>query len=541
MERDGQRLTDATPGVPVHDRIQARGVPAGAWLGLLLVLAAALRFLRLGGQSLWLDEVLSVTRARTILAEGLHAQLLNGHGPLYFYLVAPILPLEPNEFLLRLPSALFGVGLVLVMYFLGREFGGRRSGLIAAAVTAVSPYAIWYSQEARYVNLFMLLAAISLLCVRRFERGGRRDLFLYVVSTVLMLLSFVGGVFLLLAQNLWVFLFSNARAATLRRWVLAQALVALVFVPWLIRAYEISVNVNLLSDLGSSDFSGAEFKAGYPRSTQPIQMGYAFLVFGVGYSFGPSTQDLHHNLSLQTVKAKALPVMVAVVLIGLVGLAGLVRSLRQSWRDTVLLVLCVVSPVLGAYVIASVSLIAFNVRYTSAAFPAFVLLFSAGLAWWKDRRFGGLVLAGVAAVLAVSLFNHYANTEYFKEDSRGAATLLKQVRRPGERLLVGPSVIPFEYYYHQSFERWNQVELRTQPPSVAQEAESPTRVWVAATRTWQSPDFQSFLNRMSSCYPVETRYDLPGYELLVYRVGSPKRPVTCVLEEGHGDDARAGS
>jgi 4-amino-4-deoxy-L-arabinose transferase-like glycosyltransferase len=537
VERAADATLRATP-----QRTEARAWPAGAGLGLVLVLAAALRFLRLGGQSLWVDEILSIARARSILTDGLDVQLLNGHGPVFFYLLAPFLALDPSEFFLRLPSALAGVGLVLVVYLLGKELDDRRAGLVAATLTAVSPFALWYSQEARYVNLFMLLAATSLLFMRRIERGGGfRDLLLYAVSTLLMLLSFVGGVFLLLAQNLWILFFSKARAVTLRRWFVAQGLVALVFVPWLIRAYEINLDVNPFVDSGTADFSVAEIRTGYPRSTQPIQIGYVLLVFGVGYSFGPSTQDLHHNPSLQPVMARAAQVAAGVALIGLVGLAGLVRSIRRSWRDTILLILCVVCPILGAYVLASISQIAFNVRYTSAAFPAFVLLLSSGLLWWKDRLpLGGLVLAGVVAVFGVALFNYYANPEYSKEDSRGAARLLERLRRPDERLVVGTSAIALEHYYRQPFERWNQVELLADRPSEAPGAGPPARIWLAATRTWQNPEFQTFLDRMGSCYLVERRYELPGYELLAYRVGSPQRPVSCTLVKTSGGRSRGG-
>jgi 4-amino-4-deoxy-L-arabinose transferase-like glycosyltransferase len=531
-------------GAP-NDRItREAGATSGrapaAWLTGILVTAAALRFLRLSGQSLWLDEVLSIARARTILVEGFDTQLLNGHGPLFFYLLAPLLALNhPTEFLLRLPSALFGVGLVLVMYFLGREFDGRRGGLVAAFVTAVSPFAIWYSQEARYVNLFMLLAALSLLFARRFDRGLRDQAF-YVVSTLLMLFSFVAGVFLILAQNAWFLLIAKARGPALRRWLLAQVVVALLFLPWFVRAYGIDLVIDPLSEEGSSNFSVAELKAGYPRATQPLQIGYVFLVYGVGYSFGPSTQDLHHNPNLQPVRAKAAQVVAAVALIGLVGVGGLARSLRRSPRDAALLVLCVACPILGAYLMSSVSQIAFNVRYTSAAYPAFALLFSAGLLWWKERfPVGALVLAGVGVMLGVSLFNNYGNPEYFKEDSRGAARLLEQLRKPEERVVVGASVIPFEYYYHKPFERWNQVELLREPAPADPASRGPDRVWVAATRTWQSPGFQSFLDGMRACYPVENRYVLPGYEILSYRLSSTNRPATCTLEAARTAQARA--
>jgi 4-amino-4-deoxy-L-arabinose transferase-like glycosyltransferase len=528
------------PVARLNGRLRGKALPPFAiLLSAVLLGAAGLRFFRLGHQSLWLDEILSVDRARTLFTEGLDAQLLNGHGPLFFYLIAPLMPLHPGEALLRLPSALLGIGLVAAMYVLGKEFDDRRGGLVAAAVTALSPYAIWYSQEARYVSLFMVLAALSLVFMRRLMRGTDRDLALYIVVTILMLLSFVGGIFLLIAQNVWMLLLSKARAPTLRRWVLGQAIVLLVFVPWLVRAYRIDVNP--LTEAEDHDFSVATLRAGYPRATEPMQLGYVFLVFGVGYSFGPSTNVLHHDPTLEPVKAAAVQIVAAVALIGMVGLAGILRMAKRSWRDATLVALGVVAPVLGAYLLASVSRIAFNVRYTSGAFPAFILFMSAGLLWWKERfRVGGVVVGGLLAVVGMSLVNHYANPDYFKEDSRGVARLLEQQRRPEERVLVGASLIPLEYYYHRPLERWSRVSVVQHPPPASPSPADPARVWVAATRTWQSHDFQRFLDAMDGCYPVDARYELPGYEVLAYQVGASPNPANCTLVESGKTRGRGG-
>ena len=52
---------------------------------------------------------------------------------------------------------------VPVAYLLGAELRGRRAGLAAAALVAVNPMLLWYSQEARAYALFSLLTAVSLL------------------------------------------------------------------------------------------------------------------------------------------------------------------------------------------------------------------------------------------------------------------------------------------------------------------------------------------------------------------------------------------
>ena len=63
---------------------------------------------------------------------------------------------------LRSLSALFGIATVFVAYLAGARLFSRAAGLVVAALTAVSPFMVWYSQEARSYALFMLLAALSI-------------------------------------------------------------------------------------------------------------------------------------------------------------------------------------------------------------------------------------------------------------------------------------------------------------------------------------------------------------------------------------------
>src|SRR5690606_29296999 len=77
---------------------------------------------------------------------------------------------------LRSLSALAGVATVPIACLLGTELRDRRAGLLAAALVAVNPMLLWYSQEARAYALVVLLCAVSLLyCARLLRRGGRGD------------------------------------------------------------------------------------------------------------------------------------------------------------------------------------------------------------------------------------------------------------------------------------------------------------------------------------------------------------------------------
>ena len=106
---------------------------------------------------------------------------------------------------IRSLSALCGVALVPVLYLCGRELVSRRAGVVAAALAAVSPFMIWYSQEARSYMLFALLGALSFLYTARAERTrGGRDLALWAVFSALAVLTHFFAIFLLAPEAAWL-------------------------------------------------------------------------------------------------------------------------------------------------------------------------------------------------------------------------------------------------------------------------------------------------------------------------------------------------
>lgn len=173
----------------------------------LIVLAAALRLPTLGRQSYWYDEVITVDlvhRGLRGLFGGIRAD--ESTPPLY-YVVAWFWArvFGTGETGLRLLSALAGIAAVPVAYLCGRVLVSARAGLAAAALAAVSPVLIWYSQEARAYSLFVLLSSLSFLfflCSR--ERASKRNLALWSVSSCLALATHYFAVFLVVIEAAWL-------------------------------------------------------------------------------------------------------------------------------------------------------------------------------------------------------------------------------------------------------------------------------------------------------------------------------------------------
>jgi mannosyltransferase len=194
-------------GEAVRSRSRVFWIVAG-----LTVLAAALRFATLGVQSYHHDEI--VTASRVLRGSFWHAMDAVGFSesapPLYYALAWLWTQVTgTGEVGLRSVSALAGVATVPVAFMLGAQLRGPRTGIVAAALVAVNPMLVWYSQEARVYAVLILLTALSLLYfLRALEEGRRRDFVAWGIASALALATHYFAAFLLAAEALWL----------LRRW-----------------------------------------------------------------------------------------------------------------------------------------------------------------------------------------------------------------------------------------------------------------------------------------------------------------------------------
>jgi mannosyltransferase len=197
-------------------------------VGLVLV-AAVLRFATITSQSYWLDESQAVHELRLPFGAMLHAwSTTEWNPPLYLLIAWPWAKvLGTGEFALRSLSAVLGIAVVPLLYLSGRELISSRAGLVAAALAAVNPFLIWYSQEAREYMLLVALCSASLWCFARAWRQptGRALLWWAVVCALALLTQYFAG-FLIAAEGLALVYRARSRAS-----VGALAAMAVVLAP----------------------------------------------------------------------------------------------------------------------------------------------------------------------------------------------------------------------------------------------------------------------------------------------------------------------
>jgi mannosyltransferase len=172
-------------------------------------LGAVLRFATLGAQSYHHDEIVTASRVlRVGFGHAMDAVGFSESAPPLYYALAWLWTqvAGTGEWGLRSLSAVAGVATIPVAFFVGRELRGERAGLLAAALVAVNPMLLWYSQEARAYSLLCLFCALSLLyCVRAMDRergakGDRRDFVLWGAFSALALATHYFAVFPLIAE-----------------------------------------------------------------------------------------------------------------------------------------------------------------------------------------------------------------------------------------------------------------------------------------------------------------------------------------------------
>lgn len=189
-----------------HPRV---GSLSSLWVPCALVLlAAAIRFSTLDLQSLWYDEAFTpVHTLHTSLFATLRAVARTENSPPLWYLLewAFWRVLGNGAVALRFLSALTGMASVAIGWGIGAELSGRRAAILTAALIAVNPLFVWYSQEARVYGLFVFTVSLALLCFLRADRDPSASrMAAFALSGALALLSHYFAVFLLIPMCLWL-------------------------------------------------------------------------------------------------------------------------------------------------------------------------------------------------------------------------------------------------------------------------------------------------------------------------------------------------
>jgi len=197
-----------------------------------LLLAFFLRLINLN-QSLWLDEAFQYKSTYFFsLKDLLTVYLPNDFNPPLSYLINFFFnrAFGWSEVALRLPSVIFGVLTVWLVYKLGRLlFNKQKPAIFASLLLATAPLHLYYSQEARMYSLVTLAVTGSIWALISFLKTNRHLLW-YIFFSILVIYSHYLAWFIFPAHLAITFLLKRSQLKTL---ILSQLLSFLAFLPWL--------------------------------------------------------------------------------------------------------------------------------------------------------------------------------------------------------------------------------------------------------------------------------------------------------------------
>jgi mannosyltransferase len=185
-----------------------------AWAVGLAMIAATLRFATLRVQSFGDDELYTVWLTRMGLGDMLRTiPESESTPPLYYLLVwgwAQVF--GTGEIGLRSLSALLGTATVVVAWQAARVLVSLRAALFVAALVAVHPLFVWFSQEARSYALLLPLTGLTLwLFARALRRTSAKALTWWGLVSALAVGTHYFALFLIIPEAVWLIAVARPR------------------------------------------------------------------------------------------------------------------------------------------------------------------------------------------------------------------------------------------------------------------------------------------------------------------------------------------
>jgi mannosyltransferase len=495
---------------------------------LLLLAAFALRLYRLDHQELWGDEAHSAYVSKLPLPSAVSPRT-ETNPPLYHLLLSLWVRLTGSSvFALRFLSLVLGVLTVPLVYRLARLAFGVSVGLLAALLCAISPFQVYYSQEARMYALATFVTTLSMFFLARIASGqrgpsrprrGLKDLWIYpategrprpdfaseqslagagtplgsnsrgpsrprrfsgnlrsldvlwiayFLATAAAIFTHYYALFVVVAENALLIALWRRNREGLRRWLVVQAALVLAYLPWVL------AQMNFLSGKASARFD---------ELTLPVLLNIVTRSL-VAFSVGTTVETpLGYYLTLAFLLPAAL------------GLAA--ASRRQAnedhWQPWLLLVWLVI-PLACAWLINPIMPF-FQERYLLVIAPAFIILVARGLkrcpelveGWMGDRSSWALTLGLVFVIFAsfYSLHNWFLDDAYTKGEYELTMDYVRDHAQQGDLLLLNNPLQDalFDYYRPPgvSYHLLSRHDLRSEQradQALAALTEGYSRVWL---------------------------------------------------------------
>lgn len=176
-------------------------------LCLIIFIAAFLRLYSLSTPSFSSDDIKSIEKSEKVCVSTIVEGAKRGGHHLLYFLVLHYwrLMAGSSEFALRLPTAIFGILSVFVLFKLSSLIFDNKTSLIGALLLAVNPEHFFPSFALKQYTLTLLLALTSLYLLLRAFRESRTILWTaFGISNVALLYTHKSAIFVVLTEIFYI-------------------------------------------------------------------------------------------------------------------------------------------------------------------------------------------------------------------------------------------------------------------------------------------------------------------------------------------------
>ncbi len=389
---------------------------------LIILMGSILRLIGLN-QSLWLDEAINVLATKNFSLIGMITDYarFDFHPPGYFFILWTWAKLfGTSEIAVRVPSAVFGLITIYLVFLIGQKIYSRNLGLLAAFLLAINPLHIYYSQEARMYSLAAMAVIINIYLVIKLIKEEKVGWVYLIGSNFLILMS--DYVAYLIFPAIFVFLLLTRKLLTLKRWFYSLIIPCLLGVWWLpIFLSQLNIGSTTANNLPIWKM----IVGGFDLKTVPLTL-VKFIIGRISYP---------DKLIYYSALIPVCLLFIWLLLRGYKKAMTFYKNLLSSWLVVPIILASLISLVIPIYEY-------FRLLYI---LPAFIILVALGIFSYQ-RNLRNTFFVVITAVEIFSSLIYLFNPSYQRENWKGLVNFLNIQNQSVVLFESSGTFPPFDYY-----------------------------------------------------------------------------------------------
>jgi len=386
----------------------------------ILLIGGIFRFYHIDKRSLWYDEY-------TYIGSGIIYELPNKnfktviieiaedrHAPLYYLILSIWIGVfGDSELALRIPSVMFGILSILIIFYIGKELFNHKVGLISSFLLSINLIHIIFSQEGKMYSLLLFLSLLSnYFFIKLIKDENIKNTILFIISTSLMLYTHNFGIFILVLQVIYLIYLLRKNGFFNKKVFMSQITAFLIFIPWII----------LL--LNTKNLSEGTISIGFSYCSI-LDKFYSFSAGGLlikarifEMSFNKSLIDFffnHNFFDLFYLGKTEFFLYIIYLTLFVVGIMYILKKFNQKNQINVLwfILIWLFIPLILKFFI-SLRTNDCDLRFALFSLPAFLLIVASGINNLKKRR---LKIATIILISALFFAVYYKYDTWYSEST----------------------------------------------------------------------------------------------------------------------------